>query len=163
MTPFRFYPRPALLALFFASTLLPSIAFPQDPLPDAPLPAFRSAVVIMPPKRIDKTEWALLSADAAIRTLDVYSTHYALSQANTRELLLPNAIAHHVPAMAAYSAGTVALDWWVARRLEARGHRTMAHVLTAVDLANDAPWAIHNLFLSPAQDAQPTFLLKSFH
>ena len=95
---------------------------------------------------VDKAEWALLAADASSRALDVYSTHRALSNGHP-EMFLPNAIASHTPAMAAYSAGTVALDWYVAHRLGPH-HRRLAHILTMIDIAQDAPWAINNLFLS---------------
>jgi hypothetical protein len=103
-------------------------------LPDAPKP------------RTDRLEWSLLAADAGIRSFDVYSTHRML-QNGGHELLLPRAISNHVPAMAAYSAGAVALNWWVARRLERHGHRQLARIATMIDIGQDAPWAIHNLFV----------------
>lgn len=94
----------------------------------------------------DRVETALLAADAASRALDVCSTHQMLKN-GYHELLLPKAIADRSPAMAAYSAGTVTLDWWVSRRLERSNHQRLARLITALDIAQDAPWAIHNLFL----------------
>ena len=79
-------------------------------LPDAPKP------------KLDRTEWGLLVVDAGVRGLDVYSTHQALQNGN-RELFLPHAIAGHVPAMAAYSGGTVVLDWYFARMLTRHHHQ----------------------------------------
>ena len=95
---------------------------------------------------IDKAEWALLAADASSRALDVYSTHRMLASGG-HEKFLPNAIASHTPAMAVYSASTVALDWYVAHKLGPR-HRKLAHIFTMIDIAQDAPWAVHNLFIS---------------
>jgi hypothetical protein len=99
-----------------------------------------------PQPKPDRVEWSLLAADASSRALDVYSTHQMLAN-GYHELLLPKAIADHTPAMAAYSAGAVALDWWTARRLERHGHRKLARLVTVIDIAQDAPWAVHNLYL----------------
>jgi hypothetical protein len=97
-------------------------------------------------QQLDRVEWGLLATDAGVRGLDVYSTHQALQNGN-RELFLPSAVVDHVPAMAAYSAGTVVLDWYFARLLTRHHHRTWAHVLTSVDIGTTAPWAVHNLYL----------------
>jgi hypothetical protein len=98
------------------------------------------------PKPMDRAEKALLLADAGSRALDVYSTHAMLGQ-GYREIILPRFVADHSGVMAVYSSATVAADWWVARRLEKKGHLKLAHVATMIDVAQDAPWAIHNLFL----------------
>ncbi len=98
-----------------------------------------------PRPHIDRAEWALLATDAATRTLDCYSTHRMLAQGN-HEDFLPAAIANHAPAMAAYSAGAVALNWYAARKM-AHHHRKLAHVLTIIDIGQVAPLAVHNLFL----------------
>lgn len=98
------------------------------------------------PKAMDRTEKVLLLSDVASRSLDVYSTRQMLNN-GYREIVLPRFIADHTPVMAAYSGATVAADWWVARRLEKRGHLKLAHLATMVDIAQDAPWAIHNLYL----------------
>lgn len=106
-------------------------------LPEAPKP------------HLDKTEWALLAADAGSRALDCYSTHQMLTR-GYRELILPQAIADHAPVMALYSASAVAADSLIARRLS-RGHRRLARIVTMIDLGQDLPWAIHNLYLEPRQ------------
>jgi hypothetical protein len=116
------------LLIFLAST----VAVAQ--IPDAPKP------------HADKVEWSLLAADASSRALDVYSTHQMLANGH-HEIVLPKFIADHTPVMAAYSAGTVVMDYFVTRRLEKHGHRTLARLVTSIDLAQDAPWAVHNLFL----------------
>ena len=109
-------------------------------LPDHPKPV------------MDKTEWALLAADASSRALDVYSTHKALSESSrNHEDLLPGFISNHSAPMAVYSAGTVALDWYVARKLELHHHSKLAHIVTMIDIGQDAPFAIHNLFLPGAK------------
>ena len=96
--------------------------------------------------KLDKAEFALLAADAGSRALDVYSTHKML-ESGYQEELLPGFIADHTGTMAAYSGGSVVLDWLVYRRLREH-HRKLAHVLTLVDIGQDVPWAIHNLYLS---------------
>ena len=96
--------------------------------------------------KLDKTEFALLAADAGSRGLDVYSTHKMLESGH-QEMFIPYAIASRPAAMAALEAGDVAGVWWLSRRLGAH-HRKLAHVLTLVDIGQDVPWAIHNLYLS---------------
>jgi hypothetical protein len=96
--------------------------------------------------KLDKAEFALLAADAGSRALDVYSTHKML-ESGYQEELLPGFIADHTGTMATYSGGCVVLDWLVYRRLREH-HRKLAHVLTLVDIGQDVPWAIHNLYLS---------------
>ena len=95
---------------------------------------------------IDRVEWTLLATDAATRSLDVYSTHKMLANEG-REILLPGFVANHPAVMGAVEAGYVMGHAWMAKKLSAR-HRKLAHVLTAVDIGIDAPWAIHNLFLT---------------
>lgn len=107
----------------------------SETLPDAPKP-----------QRMDKVQWGLLAVDAGVRGLDVYSTHQMMANGN-HEMFLPKAIANHAPAMVAYSAGSVALDWWVARKLVQHHRPRLAKIVTMVDVGQVAPWAIHNLFL----------------
>ena len=98
------------------------------------------------PRPMDREEKALLLVDAGSRALDVYSTRAMLGQ-GYREIILPRFVADHSPVMAAYSSATVLADYWLARRLERRGHRKLAHVMTLVDIGQDLPWAVHNLCL----------------
>ena len=100
----------------------------------------------LPDAPMDRTEKVLLLADAGSRALDVYSTHQMLAN-GWQEIVLPRGLTAHTPVFAVYSGATVAADWWVARRLERHGHSKLAHVVTMVDIGQDAPWAIHNLFL----------------
>lgn len=116
------------ILIFLAST----VAVAQ--IPDAPKP------------HADKVVWSLLAADASSRALDVYSTRQMLANGH-HEIVLPKFIADHTPVMAAYSAGTVVMDYIVTRRLERHGHRTLARLATSIDIGQDAPWAVHNLFL----------------
>lgn len=99
-----------------------------------------------PKPQLDKTEWALLAADAGARGLDVYSTHWAESAGN-KEATLPGWIANHPPVMALYSGGIVAVQYLVACKLFAHGHRKLAYAITTADLSITTPYAIHNLFL----------------
>jgi hypothetical protein len=120
------------VTLFFLALLALGTAGAQS-LPDAPR------------AHLDRTEKVLLIADAAVRGLDVYSTHWAL-QAGNKEATLPGWIVNHPPIMALYSGGIVASQYFVARKLSSR-HRKLAHLITAVDISVTAPFAVHNLFL----------------
>jgi hypothetical protein len=128
----------AILALFSVF----STATTGQTIPDAPK------------RHIDRTGWTLLSADASIRALDVYSTHQMLVNGN-HEIFLPGFIADHTSTMAAFSAGMVGVNWWAARSLERHHHPKIAHLVTMIDIAQDAPWAIHNLMLSKRGKAVP--------
>ena len=97
-----------------------------------------------PKPQPDRMEWSLLAIDASSRALDVYMTRYSLTHGG-REIFLPPFIVNHASTMAAYSAGAIALDWLVARRLERHGHRKLAHTLTMLDIGQDPPGAIANL------------------
>ena len=99
-----------------------------------------------PKPHSDRLEWSLLAADASSRALDCYSTQRMLDR-GWHEIILPKAVASHPALMAGYSAATVAADWMVSRRLERGGHRQLARLVTMVDIGQDAPFAIHNLFL----------------
>jgi len=96
---------------------------------------------------IGRTDWSLLAADASARALDIYSTHWMLQQGD-HEMFLPDAISHHVPVMAAYSAGVVALDWFAMRKLERKRPR-LAHLILASNAVQDGFWALRNLTLKP--------------
>lgn len=110
-------------------------------LPDNPRPA-----PLHSSTRLDKGQWAILGADIAVRSLDVYSTHKMLGTGH-KEIVLPDVIATHTPALIAYESGCVWLNWqgqkWAARH----NHRTLGKIMGAIDVANVGPWAVHNLFL----------------
>jgi hypothetical protein len=93
-----------------------------------------------------RVDWTLLSADAASRALDVYSTHQML-QNGYHEILLSPSIVDHPARMAAYSGSIVLMNGLVAKMLVRHNHRTMARTLLIIDFAQDSPWAVHNLFL----------------
>ena len=97
------------------------------------------------PKK-DRVETVLLVTDACSRALDLYSTHRMLAQSN-HEMIMPREFVSTVPALTAYEAGSTALNYLVARRLEHRGHRRLARIVTSIDIGEDMPWAVHNLFL----------------
>jgi hypothetical protein len=67
------------------------------------------------------------------------------------EMVLPGFVAGHTTAMAAYSGGVVALQYWGARRLEARGPRRMAKWLLTVDATGTMPWAVRNFWVRGRQ------------
>lgn len=112
-----------------------AIASVSAQLPEAPKP------------HPDKIQLSLLIADASVRALDVYSTHKALSCACNHEIFLPHFVAYHPGIMAVVEASDIAAVWWIDRKLEKHGHRKMGRLHTAIDAAQDAPWAMHNLYL----------------
>ncbi len=99
-----------------------------------------------PKPKPDRVEFALLAADAGVRALDVYSTHQMLQNGN-HEMFLPGFVAKNPPVMAVGFAGIVGLNYFAARKLERHGHHQMARIVLMVDIAQDAPWAVHNLYL----------------
>jgi hypothetical protein len=98
--------------------------------------------------RADRVEIGLLVADAASRGLDVYSTHRAQVE-GYRELTLPECFARHPAAMEGLEGLDVAGQYWLARRLEKRGHWKLARAATLIDFGADLPSAVHNLYLAP--------------
>lgn len=146
-----------LVALILSAPMFAASASAE--LPDAPMP-----VVLMRPlpaprpirkPRLDRTDWALLTADAASRALDVYSTRCMLRQGD-HEKLLPGFVANHASTMIAYSAGAVAMDYFAARYLVRHRHPRLAKIALMADFAQDAPWAVHNLFLKPGTASHQT-------
>jgi hypothetical protein len=125
-----------LLALGFGIIALVA----EAQLPDAPKP------------HRNRVEFALLAADAASRGLDVYSTRRMIANGH-KELFLPQAIAKRPAAMAAMEAGYLALQYWAARKLEKTHHRKLARIALAIDIGQDAPWAIRNLYLNREKTA----------
>ena len=81
---------------------------------------------------------------------------YKMIENGYHEIILPKFIADHTPVMAAYSAGTVAMDYFVTRRLGKNGHRKLARLVTSIDICQDAPWAIRNLVLTKQQTLSRT-------
>jgi hypothetical protein len=109
-----------------------------------------------PKAKMDRVEVGLLVADAGSRALDVYSTHWMLGQGD-HEMMLPGFVAKHPAVMGAVEGVDIAAQYWLARRLEKRGHRKLAHLATEIDLGIDLPWAIHNLYL-PKKRTVPTWI-----
>ncbi|MGA2890338.1 MAG: hypothetical protein ABSE51_20020 [Terracidiphilus sp.] len=96
--------------------------------------------------KLDKSQWALLAADASIHALDAYSTVRAQKGPN-HELLLPEAVAKSSPAMYSVASGDVLLEWYIARRLTRAGHRRLARAITSVDIGVDGAFGVHNMTL----------------
>lgn len=92
-----------------------------------------------------KIDWSLLVADVSVRSLDVYSTHRALSE-GYQERFLPSAVADHVPSMAAYSGAMVFVDYLILREFEPH-HPRLARIAVSADVVRDGYGAIHNLVL----------------
>jgi hypothetical protein len=92
------------------------------------------------------SEWALLGADAGIRSLDAYSTRSSLER-GAHEDYLPGAIANHTAPMIAFSSGIVAFNWFLMREFDRHGHHKLAKLVPLVDIGIDGPDAIHNLYV----------------
>jgi hypothetical protein len=97
-------------------------------------------------RRPTKLDWVLLSADAAVRQVDVVSTRMMLERGN-RELFLPSSIVNHAATMELYSGAVVAANWYASQLLIRSGHRRLARIVMAVDVAQDGFWAFHNFTL----------------
>lgn len=91
-----------------------------------------------------------IAADAGVRALDVYSTGLMLQRGN-REMFLPDAVARHAPAMAAFSTGMVVLNVYAARRV-GRHHRRWASLFYVAEIAGTGYFAAHNLTLPNNQE-----------
>lgn len=128
------------LALAFVVLFLSQVGSAQ--LPEAP----KSHL-------FDRTDWTLLSLDASARTLDTISTRLMLTAPCrcNHEMFLPPFIANHTAVLAVYGAGIVGVNIFAAHELKKHGHPRLAKVILAVDAVQDAPWAIHNLFLPSNQ------------
>ena len=107
-----------------------------------------------PKPHFGRVETVLLASDAAVRGLDMYSTHLML-QNGGHEKVLPDFISHHVAVMALYSEGTVALQYWTARKLTAHHHAKLARFMTEIDIAEDVPGAVHNLWVHGPHERKP--------
>lgn len=140
-----------MIRIMILLTLLPPIPALAQHDPNGPSKENFALLLPIPvPARHDrngpsKEDFALIAADASVRAMDVYSTHWMLANGD-REVLLPDVIAQHTPAMAAYSAGVVATDWFLMRRLESR-HPRLAHAAMLVEIGQDGYFAAHNFFL----------------
>ncbi|MFP5230654.1 MAG: hypothetical protein ACLGXA_23810 [Acidobacteriota bacterium] len=149
----------ASLLLMFASAS--SISRGQEvALIDAPEPTFSStsgsafssssltfaapaAAAIVSPRRplparsqgLTFTDWTLLGSAAALRFLDYKSTVKCMSDpANFREVELPNALVHNRPALGAFEAGTVVLNYYAYRLFTGHHHRTLARLGQTINL-----------------------------
>lgn len=118
--------------LLFAALALPCAA---QTVPDAPR------------GQLDRADYLYLSADAAIRTLDLVGTRRDLGSGCgcTHEIFLPSAIADHTGRLAGLEAAMVAVDWFTARQLIRHRHYRLARVAMAADALQLAPWAMRNL------------------
>ncbi len=106
------------------------------------------------PHHLPKIDWALSAGDAGARGLDTYSTRWFITHHYGHELLLPEAVADHTPALVAVEGGAVTLDYFAARYLGRRGHHRLAEVWLIADAACVTPWAVHNLYLSDPTSAK---------
>jgi hypothetical protein len=106
---------------------------------------FSWTAVAQGPGASTKEEFVLLTADAGVRSLDVYSTHWMLGNGD-HETLLPGFIAQHTAVMATYSAGVVICNWGLMRKLKSH-HPKLGHTLMMIDIGQDGYFAVNNLFL----------------
>ena len=127
---------------------------PSQDLPDAPQPqpdkkekfTPPASPLMHPPRPADKLDKSLGIADALTRALDAVSTTRMINRGD-RELVLPNAIAKHPAAMAAYSSGVWGAEQLAANLLRKHGHPLLAKMIPTADIAYDLPLGIKNLTL----------------
>ena len=111
-------------------------------------PAYREGAMhcVPNPPKMDKIQWSLIAADAGVRGLDAYSTHWALSHNNVEDYL-PSGLAENNAAMWVYSESIVAINGFVSWELVRHHHPRWAKVVQCVDIGYDLPMGIHNLNL----------------
>ena len=118
-------PDPALNSSFTSSSSSASAS--------AIIPVRRPAPEQMP--RLAPTDWALLGTGAMLRFLDYKSTVKCMSDpANFREVELPQALVHNQPALGAFEAGTVVVNYYAYRFLVERRHRKLARLGQAINI-----------------------------
>lgn len=122
------------MKLLISTLLLLTVSVAAQELPDAPH------------KFMDRQNVILFSSVAAVRALDVHSTHYMLERGN-RETILPNAIATNDAAMSAYSALAVASHIYACRWLHKTGHHRMERVMSYVHVAGIGYLVVKNYSL----------------
>lgn len=124
-------------------------------LPDAPQPKYSSSQdnfrppaspLKNPPSGIGKTGLALDVGDALTRALDTISTRRMLDQGN-HEMFLPKFIANNPTRLGLMEGGVSALMALGQHELAKHGHPKLGKALVAGDIADDLPWAIHNLYI----------------
>jgi len=92
--------------------------------------------------RFASADWTLLGAVATVRLLDYKSTVKAMSDpANFREDELPNALVHNRPALGAFEASTVVVNYYAYRVLISHRHGKLARVGQTINLAA-LGWAV---------------------
>lgn len=127
-----------MIALLLAAALVQ-----PAPLPDAPKP-------------MDHATWSLIAADASVRALDVYSTHYMLHEWCLGPLgeyhchverIWPAAVAKSTPAMIAASSLIVLGNALTAKYLIRHHRPRLAKIVLAIDIVADGALGVNNLFL----------------
>jgi hypothetical protein len=100
---------------------------------------------------LDRTNLALFSADALVRSLDAESTR-AFMTASCRcfkEEVLPVAIASSTPRMYAYSLGVAGAMVGAAYLAHRTGHHRLERLIPAGDAAFDSRYVVQNWRLTP--------------
>src|SRR5271170_1133141 len=100
----------------------------------------------------DKTNLALFSADALVRTLDWQSTRMNLSHGFV-ESSLPNSIAGSTPKMLGYSLGVAVGVHGLAYIAHRKGFHRIERILPMIDIAYDGRDVEHNYAISGKQFA----------
>lgn len=131
MRPIFRYATAGIACLFAAAAYAQG---PQFHLPEAPQPTL--------------TEHLLYAGDASARGFDVYTTHEMLENPYDHESILPNAIADHTAALAAFDGGVSYVIYRVSRFLDMRGHHRLALLIPALDIAGAGYIDIHNNYIS---------------
>jgi hypothetical protein len=98
-------------------------------------------------RQVDFAQWTLVSVDAAMRGLDIYSTRRMLECSCNHEKFLPDWVSQSTPALVGLEGATVIGNYALGKFLERHHHSRLARLVPAIDAVQVAPWSIHNLFL----------------
>jgi hypothetical protein len=122
----------------FSTTSVPAATFAITPAP-IPRTGTKPGFALQ--------DWTLLGAAATFRLLDYKSTVQCVSDpTGCKEIQLPQALVHNKPALGAFEAGTVVVDYYVYRLFVRHNHRTVARVGQSIYSGAMAFTVAHNYY-----------------
>jgi hypothetical protein len=131
-------PTPANTPETFSTTGVPAAAFAITPAP-IPRTGTKPGFALR--------DWTLLGSAATFRLLDYKSTVRCVSDpTGCKEIQLPQALVHNKPALGAFEAGTVVVDYYVYRLFLRHDHRTVARVGQSIYSGAMAFTVAHNYY-----------------
>lgn len=94
------------------------------------------------------TDYGIAAGLLASHVADYTSTEACIHSSTCHEAILPNRLVHDRPAFLAYELGTAGVETFAAYELSKRGHRRLARIVQAVNVAGTALTVTHNYQLA---------------